>query len=116
MSEPAVTRVEERTDATIIHVQVERLDEDQFWLMRTDVLRAGAQAPKLPVVLDLSRITFIPSLSLGGLIRLSQEFKARQQRILLACVQPKVRETMAITRVDTLFEMIEDLETIPAGQ
>lgn len=108
MSDPAVTIIETLKDAVLVRVQAPSLDEETFWALRSDVLIAGSGAPKLPVILDMAKVSFVPSLSLGGLIRLSQEFKARPQRLVLAAVQPNVRETMAITRVDTLFEIIDE--------
>ncbi len=110
MSEPAATVVERRPSVIVVRVQSDRLDETNIAAVRSEVSAAGADSPQLPVALDMANVSFVPSLSLGGLIELSQLFKARGQRLVLANVQPPVRQILAITRLDRLFEIHDDLE------
>ena len=77
---------------------------------RVDITAAAAEQPKLPVVLDLSQVSFIPSLGLGTLVMLMRNLKKNGQRLLLVGVQPEVRTVFAITRLDKLFEMHANLE------
>jgi anti-sigma B factor antagonist len=115
MSKSAVTVVERHPNVVVVHVQAERLDETNLSTVRADASAAGAESPQAAVVLDMARVGFMPSLSLGGLIQLSQAFKVRGQRLVLAGLQPAVRETMAITRLDRLFEIHDDLTTLPGA-
>lgn len=112
MAEPALTVIDRRADLVVVQVLSDRLDERNLSAVRADASAAGKESPGLPVVLDLSKVAFMPSLSLGGLIQLLQEFKARGQRLVLASVQPLVRETMALTRLDRLFEIQNDLTAL----
>ena len=117
MADSKVTNVERHPGMVVVHVLPESLDEKSLSAMRADTSAAGAGSPQLPVVLDLAKVGFMPSLSLGGLVQLSREFKARGQRLVLTGLQPMVRETMAITRLDRLFEIQSDLSALtgPAG-
>lgn len=117
MSDSAVTIVERHPNVVVVHVQPETLDERNLAAVRANASAAGAESPQLPVALDMAKVGFMPSLSLGGLVQLQREFKARNQRLVLAGLQPAVRETMAITRLDRLFEIENDLTALtgPTG-
>ena len=115
MSDQAVTIVEKHPGLTVVRVQPERIDERSLAAMRAEVAAAGAGAPELPVALDLAKVAFMPSLSLGGLIQLAQVFKARQQRLVLVNLQAAVRETLVVTRLDRLFEIHHDLSSLTGG-
>lgn len=111
MPDPTATVVERHPSIVVVRIQADRLDETNLAAVRSDVSAAGLQSPHLPVALDMSNIAFIPSLSLGGLVQLAQVFKARGQRLVLANLQPPVRQTITITRLDRLFEIQDDLST-----
>jgi anti-sigma B factor antagonist len=117
MPDSPVTVVERHPNVVVVHLQAERLDETNLATVRADVSAAGAESPQLAVALDMTKVGFMPSLSLGGLVQLSRELKGRGQRFVLTGLQPFVRETMAITRLDRLFEIHNDLSTLtgPTG-
>lgn len=117
MPDSTVTSVDRYPNLVVVHVQTERLDDTNLAVVRADVSTASAESPQMAVVLDMAEVRFMPSFSLGGLVQLSREFKARGQRLVLAGLQPFVRETFAITRLDRLFEIHDDLSTLtgPTG-
>ena len=110
MSDPAVISVERQADKIVIHVQLDNLDETNIGTVRESVEDAAKGSPQLPVILDMARISFLVSLSLGEFVQLSQQFKGRGQRLVLANLQPPVRQVFAVTRLDKLFE-IQDAPT-----
>ena len=112
MSDSKVTLIERYPNVVVVRVQAESLDETSLSTVRADTSAAGAESPQLTVALDLTKVGFLPSLSLGGLVQLQQEFKARGQRLVLSGLQQAVRETIAITRLDRLFEIHKDLSTL----
>jgi anti-anti-sigma factor len=112
MSDTAVTIVERHPSAVVVRVQPERFDENNLPAVCANASAAGAEAPELPVLLDLTKVHFMPSLSLGGLVQLLRDFKARGQRLVLTGLQPIVRDTMAITRLDRLFEIQDDASSL----
>jgi anti-anti-sigma factor len=112
MPDPTATVIERHPSAIVVRMQDDRLDETNLTAVRSEVSAAGADAPHLPVALDMSNVAFVPSLSLGGLVQLAQIFKARGQRLLLVNLQPPVRQTITITRLDRLLEIKDDLSTL----
>ena len=65
----------------------------------------------MPFVLDMANVKYLPSLTLGAMVRLVSEFRARGQRLLLAAMQPTVRQVITITRLDRVFEIYDDVDS-----
>ena len=65
---------------------------------------------QLAVVFSLRDVTLISSSGLGALIQFSQEFKKRNGRLALAALHQSGKEVMAITRLDTLFQIYDTVE------
>jgi len=109
MSESPVATVEELAELVILHVVAESLDEDQLRRLQGEVRAAAEANPGRPCILDLARVSFVPSMSLAALIRIHSEFHARQQRLLLAALQPQVHDVFVMTRLDRVFELYDDV-------
>jgi anti-sigma B factor antagonist len=109
MPESPIVAVEELADAVVLHVLVDNLDEERLRPLQGEVRTAADNHPGQPCILDLGRVTFLPSMSLATLIRLHTEFRGRQQRLILAAVQPAVREVFVLTRLDRMFELHDDV-------
>ncbi len=110
MAESPIASVEEWPDLVVLHVTVEELNEEQLQRLQTD-LRAAADANAgRPCVVDLTRVRFMPSMSLAALVRVYSEFQQRRQRLMLAGLQPQVRDVIVMTRLDRLFELYPDVE------
>lgn len=112
MSDSTVTSIEKHDNIVLVHVVPQSIDEKNLSTIRAETSNAGLEAPECSVALDLSKVAYLPSLSLGGLVQLAREFKARNQRLILIGLQPIVREAMAITRLDRLFEIQDDVKAL----
>jgi anti-sigma B factor antagonist len=108
MAESEITVVDVQPDVVIVRATCESLDEVKVKLLRTAIAAAAEQQPAKPLVLDLAMVNFMPSLSLAALIRLATDFRARQQRLLVAGLQPQVRDVFVLCRLDRLFDLQED--------
>jgi anti-anti-sigma factor len=115
MSEQALVIVERHPDLVLAHVQPETIDERNLAAVHAEVAAAGSESPDLPVVLDMTRVLFMPSMSLAGFIRLSQLFRSKKQRLVLINLQPAVRDTLVVTKLDRLFEIRPNLVALRAG-
>ncbi len=95
----------------ILHAVVEcaDMDDERTREVQAKIIEAGAQARHLPVVLDMTKVQFVPSLSLAALVTTLREFRQAGQRFILVGVQPTVRGTLAITHLDRLFEIYDDV-------
>lgn len=75
-----------------------------------DSLEEWVAAGKLRLVLSLRDVTLISSSGLGTLIQFSQDFKSRSGRLALAALHQTGKEVMAITKLDTLFQIYDTVE------
>jgi anti-sigma B factor antagonist len=116
MSDQQVTSISRRDDLVVAVVEQAEMDEASTGKMQAEVLAGAEQAQELPVVLDLSKVSFFPSLSLGAIVVLLNTLKKRGQKLILVGLQPPVREALALTRLDKLFEIRDDLEEVLAHQ
>ena len=114
MSEQQVMSITQRDDLVLAVVHQAEMDEEATGKMQAEVLASSEQAGELPVALDLSNVSFFPSLSLGAIVTMLNTLKARGQRLILVGLQPPVRESLALTRLDKLFEIREDVEDVQA--
>lgn len=112
MSEQTSTTFSLVNDVVVVRITDDHLDERNLSQVRAEVPAAGGEHPQATVALDLSNIDYMPSRALGGLVQIAQIFRARQQRLVLVGVQPALREVLAVTRLDRLFEMQPSLEAI----
>jgi anti-sigma B factor antagonist len=110
MSESQATRIENLGDVVVVRVLAAQLDEQPAREMQHDVIVAAAESPHCPFVLDLTQVTFMPSLSLAVLVRISSDLRSRNQRLILAGLQPTVRQVIVLTRLDRLFELADSVE------
>ena len=65
---------------------------------------AGPDSGIKLVILDLSRISILPSLALGQMVQISKNCLARDQKLKLTGLQPQIRRVFAITRLDRTFQ------------
>jgi len=109
MDTPPSTVVERRSSCVIMHVQHQRFDGATLEAVKAETLAAGAACAGMPVVLDLANVGVLPSFALGGLIELTNAFRARGQRLVLANLHPFVRHTVELVRLNEVFEIVDDL-------
>jgi anti-anti-sigma factor len=115
---PAVTA--ERTPdggAIVARAHVKMMDDDALkTLMRlvdnacTGTGGGGGAGSVQLVVIDLSKVTIVPSMALGLLVQMSNKCKAREQRLKLAGVPPQVRQVFSITRLDRVFQFADSVD------
>jgi len=109
MPESPIATIEELPDLVVLHIQTDSLDEEQLRRLQAEVRAAADAHAGRPCIVDLARVSFMPSMSLAALVRLYTEFQGRRQRLILAGLQPQVRDVFVMTRLDRLFELQEDV-------
>lgn len=110
MSENEVLQVHPHDEIVWTEVRCAEMDENLTRKMQEELLEAAAKVRELPVVLDVSKVTFLPSLSIGALVSFLTEFKQAGRRFLLVGLQPPVREVLAVTRLDKIFEIYDGVD------
>jgi stage II sporulation protein AA (anti-sigma F factor antagonist) len=112
---PTSVQIEISGSAIIARVQVKLLDDKELKLLSQMIDQTAGTGGITVVVVDMSRVHFVPSLGLGVLIQMSAKCKARQQRLKLAAVLPSVRQVFTITRLDRVLELTDTVETALEG-
>ena len=105
-----VTEIRDHEQALVIVVQKRALDDATTRKLTDEVLTAAGQTPGLPVVLDLSRVKFAPSVALGALVQMSKSFKLDGRRLALIGVDPNVMGSIRVTNLHTLLEIHSSID------
>ena len=108
MPEKPAVSIEPHAEVVCAVVHCSALDDAACHEVQREVLSAAAQEPKLPMLLDLTAVKYVPSMGLGTLVMLNRKLKDAGRRFLLVGVHPDVRTVLSITRLDKLFEMHPD--------
>ena len=112
---PPVT-IEKVGTALVARPQVKLLDEASFKALKRALEDAGGNdAAVTLIVIDLSRVAILPSLALGRLVELASACKSRQQTLKLAALQPQIQKVFSVTRLDTVFPIVETVEGAVGG-
>jgi anti-sigma B factor antagonist len=100
--------VEKKEQAVILQPLMKMLDEDQLKML-TDLVEnaAGPDSGIKLVILDLSRISILPSLALGLMVQISKNCVARDQKLKLTGLQPQIRRVFSVTRLDRTFQFAD---------
>jgi anti-anti-sigma factor len=110
MTDSKYVSIESRNEVLLVTALCTEMDEERTRALQDEASTAAATAPSQPVVLDLSRVTFVPSLSLAALVTLQRTCKTRGQRLVLAGVQQNVRGALTVTHLDRLFQIFDTPE------
>jgi len=114
----APVTVEKTADgnAIVARANVKMMDDEALKTLTrlVDDACTGTGAVQL-VVIDLSKVTIVPSMALGLLVQMSNKCKAREQRLKLAGVPPQVRQVFTITRLDRVFQFADSVEDATGG-
>ena len=110
MPEEKTVTIEPHEEIVLVRVDVVPEIEEHIREMQELVVSAGQAASNLPVVMDLSKVSLLPSLCIGALVTLLQKFRQQKQRFMLAGLQPTVRETLTICRLAKLFEIQDSVD------
>ena len=66
------------------------------------------------VVIDCSRIKFLPSLAIGALIGLRHQVCQEMHELILAGLSDHIRKALVLSHLDKVFPMIDELPTVVA--
>ena len=96
MSEQSVLQIQENENAVVATIQCSEFDHDTTAQLRAEIDGFVAPTSTLPVLLDLSNVTFMPSMTLGVLIEISNRCKSQQRRLILVGVTSTVQDVFKL--------------------
>lgn len=76
-----------------------------------DLLAAGARK----IAINLSKVPFVDSTGIGALVNAHTAVQAAGGKCKVFSVHPHVTKVLAMTRVDTVLDVVRDEETAVAG-
>ncbi len=112
MSEQSLLQIEENENAVVATIQCSEFDHDTTERLRAEIDGVVAPTSTLPVLLDLSKVTFMPSMTLGLLIEIANRCKSQQQRLVLIGVNASVKDVFNISALSNFFEICDSVEDV----
>lgn len=108
--------LERAGQAVVARPNMKMMDDNALKTLRRLIDEAaGPDSGIERVVLDLSRVTILPSLALGLLVHIANTCNERQQALRLTGINPQIRQVFAITRLDHVFQFADSVEAAVAG-
>lgn len=104
--EQLTIKVESLTDGVLIQLAGE-LEISQCARLQIDLNQAYHQKPAR-LVIDLSGVPYMDSSGVAVLIQAHKTQRHHEGRLVLCCLQPKVRGLIEIARLHSVFTIVTD--------
>ncbi len=101
-----------RQNAVVVNIQCSEFDHDTTARLRVEIDGVVASTSTLPVLLDLSNVTFMPSMTLGAMIELANRCKSQHRRLVLVGVTPSVQDVFEKSALINFFEIRDCVEDV----
>lgn len=103
-------------DVTVVRfVDRKILDESNIQQIGNELFRLVEEDQKQKILLNFANVEFLSSGALGKLITLDKKVKANSGTLKLSNIRPEIREVFMITRLNRLFEILDDEATALAA-
>ena len=112
MSEQSILQIQENENAVVATIQCAEFDHDTTTRLRAEIDGFVAPTSTLPVVLDLSHVTFMPSMALGALIEIANRCTSQQRRLVLIGLTPSVEDVFKLSALSNFFEIRDCVEDV----
>ena len=112
MTEQSILQIHENENAVVVTIQCSEFDHDTTAQLRAEIDGVIAPTSTLPVLLDLSNVTFMPSMTIGALIELANRCKSQQRRLVLVGVIPSVQDVFKMSKLTNFFEIHDCVEDV----
>lgn len=99
----------------VLQLQVPTMDDEACEELRA-LLDEQMEMSSRPVILDLSRARFLPSLALGALVEQKKKLESGGNPLTIAGLSPNIRRALAISHLDSMFMLSDTLQAAVAAQ
>ena len=108
--------IEESGDVTIAKfVDKKILDEGNIQIIGNQLFSLVEDDARTKIILDFSNVEYLSSAALGKLITMDKKVTAAKGKLRLCTVRPDIYEVFAITKLNKLFDMRDNLEQALEG-
>lgn len=92
----------------VLQLQVPSMDVESCDALHA-LLEEQMEQSTRPVILDLSRAKFLPSLALGALVNVKKKLETKGSRLIIAGLSDNIRRAMNVSHLDEVFAMASTL-------
>jgi anti-sigma B factor antagonist len=108
--------LEEIGDVTVAKfIDKKILDEGNIQIIGNQLFALLEEDGRQKIVLDFSNVEYLSSAALGKLITMDKKVKAAKGKLRLCNIRPDIYEVFAITKLNKLFDMKDNLEAALQG-
>jgi anti-anti-sigma factor len=112
MSEQPILQIQDNDNAVVVSIRCSEFDHDTTARLRAEIEDVVAPTSTLPVLLDLSNVTFMPSMTIGALIELANRCKSQQRRLILVGLTATVQDVLKMSALSSFFEIRDCVEDV----
>jgi len=105
MSEQAVVQIQNDSRATVATILCREFDFQRTGQFKAELAGAVDSDAKLPLILDLTNVGYMPSLTLGALVELRNRFAKDRRPLTLVGMQPPIVKLMQASGMMSLFDV-----------
>ncbi len=106
MNQQTMLQIQNDPRGTIVTIMCREFDFQLTNQFKAEMAGAtGGGNAKLPLVLDLTNVGYMPSLTLGALVELRSRFAREQRKLTLAGVQPAIVKLLQVSGMLNLFDI-----------
>lgn len=91
------------------------LDENNIQVIGNQLFGLVEEDGRKKIILDFTNVEYLSSAALGKLITMDKKVKTAGGKLRLCSIRPDIYEVFAITRLNKLFDIRDDLDTAMAG-
>ena len=108
--------IEQIGDVTVARfIDKKILDETNIQLIGNQLFGLVDEDGRKKIVLDFSNVEYLSSAALGKLITMDKKTKAAKGKLRLCSVRPEIYEVFAITKLNKLFSMFDNVDKATEG-
>jgi anti-anti-sigma factor len=95
----------------VLQLQVTSMDIDACDELQA-LIAEQLETRVVPVVLDLSRAKFLPSLAIGALVNVKKRLDAAGSDLTIVGLGANIRRAMELSNLHRIFHMVDHLEQV----
>lgn len=108
--------LEEVNDVTIARFTDKKiLDESNIQIIGNQLFNLVDEDHRQKIVLDFTNVEYLSSAALGKLITMDKKVKAAGGKLRLCSIRPDIKEVFKITRLDKLFQIVDNRDKAIEG-
>ena len=91
------------------------LDESNIQIIGNQLFNLVDEDHRQKIILDFTNVEYLSSAALGKLITMDKKVKAAGGKLRLCSIRTDIKEVFKITRLDKLFQILDDRDKAIEG-